>query len=194
MNAVYALGDRLGAPGVGERAGRAIAALGGAGYLRKVYVNSSCQTSEVLPVVVSTGWLGRAALYAAARAHSLRAIHVVNCLFDEWVARKMGPCDLFHGWTLFSLRSFRRARELGAVTVLDRGMTHPLDFAQVWDEEQARSGLEGRFHKPRAERALRELERADHLLVLSEYARQTYLQRGYPPERIRVIPSGVDVE
>ena len=44
--------------------------------------------------------------------------------YDRWAARRLGNCEVFVGWSSYSLRTLRRAKRMGAVTVLERGSTH----------------------------------------------------------------------
>src|SRR5580765_441997 len=51
--------------------------------------------------------------------------YIKNELFDWMVARRhVEPCTIFHGFEQCSLYSFRKARELGAITVLDQPIIH----------------------------------------------------------------------
>ncbi|MDX9981709.1 MAG: hypothetical protein RBU25_16940, partial [Lentisphaeria bacterium] len=43
--------------------------------------------------------------------------------YDRWAAWKVPECDVFVGWSSYSLRAMRRAKKRGAVTVLERGST-----------------------------------------------------------------------
>jgi hypothetical protein len=44
--------------------------------------------------------------------------------YDRWAALHVPECDVFVGWSGYSLRALRRARQRGAITVLERGSTH----------------------------------------------------------------------
>ena len=46
-------------------------------------------------------------------------------IFDEWVAKKMTECDIFHSFSGFGLKSHMSARErYGAMTIVERGSSH----------------------------------------------------------------------
>ena len=144
---------RLGGGGGGDRAYHAVRALYGAGYVQRLYVSSSA-TNEFGRAVRSMGLAGRALRYLVYHSHSDRANQFHDVMFDQWVAAQLRPCALFHGSTLHALASLQRARALGATTLLDRGMAHPMDYADMLDEEYARWGLDRRFDRGRVRREL----------------------------------------
>ena len=45
-------------------------------------------------------------------------------LYDRLAVKHLKPCDLFVGWAGFSRHTLDKARELGALTVLERGSSH----------------------------------------------------------------------
>jgi hypothetical protein len=188
MSTVLSIGARLAGGGIGDRAYVVAQALWKAGYLGRIFASSSRARDLPPSLVRSMGWLGRGLRYLAFRSHSYRADAAHDALFDRWVAMQLWPCELFHGWTRYSLYSLERAKKLGAITLLDRGMTHPLDYSEKLDREFARWGLNKRYFEGRVRRALGELDRADYVLIGSEYAHSTYVQHGYPAERLLIVP------
>jgi glycosyltransferase involved in cell wall biosynthesis len=111
---------------------------------------------------------------------------------------------LFHGWTHECLESLKVAREQGAVAVLERNHAHP---------ERCRAMLQGEYdsrglawppappswlqrwnHRTRdQEEALEECRRADYLLLPSQFTYDSFRERGYPPEKLVLMPRGVDM-
>jgi glycosyltransferase involved in cell wall biosynthesis len=85
-----------------------------------------------------------------------------------------------------ALRTFRAARELGMRTILDAASIHHAT-ADQW--RPAAAG--GWAHDVRAHKDA-ELELADHVMVLSELARESYVAAGVPAGRISVVPLGYD--
>ena len=194
MKTTFSIGVSLAGGGVGDRAYHAIAGLIRAGYAQRVFASSSKADDLPRGVLRTMGVVGRALRYAAFRAGSFQANCLLDLVYDRWVAAQLGPCDLFHGWTMHSLCSLQRATRLGAVTVLDRGMVHPTTNAELMRAEYARWRASRTFYQPRVDRELAELECTDYLFVLSDYARQTYIANGFPSEKLVLIPSGVDID
>jgi glycosyltransferase involved in cell wall biosynthesis len=89
------------------------------------------------------------------------------------------------------LTAFRDRR---AVTLLMRGSSHIRVQDALLREEEARSGET--LDRPSAwmiERELREYALADHVLVLSTFARRTFIDEGVSSDRVSMLPLGVDV-
>lgn len=116
--------------------------------------------------------------------------------FDWHVARKLtGHGNVFIGWSAGSLHSLRRAKALGMTTFLERGSSHMLTQQELMTEEFALNGLRYAGHHPGiTERELIEYEEADYVCVPSSFVRQTFLDRGFPEEKLLVNAYGVDLE
>ena len=88
-----------------------------------------------------------------------------------------------------ALATFRDARRLGDRTLLDAPSIH----------HAAQDRLHGTTDPPRLHRRIvalkdAEIALADHILTVSELARQTYLEAGVPPEKVHAVPLGADLE
>jgi glycosyltransferase involved in cell wall biosynthesis len=102
---------------------------------------------------------------------------------------------VFAGWGDVSLHSFRRARALGAKTVLERGSTHVAVQCALLREEYERLGLVPSLPGAAAvERALAEYEAADRIVVPSTFVRDSFVAQGIPAAKLIQVPFGVDVE
>ena len=114
--------------------------------------------------------------------------------FDRWAARHVGGCDLFVGFSLFSLISGRAVRARGACTILDRGSTHVLTQRALLTEEYRRWGVAGLPMDPRlVTRQLLEYDEADYICVPSRFTLQSYLDHGVSRDRLLHVPYGVDL-
>jgi glycosyltransferase involved in cell wall biosynthesis len=122
--------------------------------------------------------------------------YMVFELFDHHASRHiMEGSDIFVGLSGASLYSLRRARRLGAKTVLERGSSHILYQRQILEEEYARFGLKREVVHPRvAERELQEYQEADFISMPSQFVKGTFLQYGIPEEKLIQIPYGVNLE
>jgi glycosyltransferase involved in cell wall biosynthesis len=117
-------------------------------------------------------------------------------LRDHYWSRSIPPCDVFHGWMGLSLKSLRRAKRQGAVTVVDNPGRHPGHFHRAPHEEC------DRFHISRKERSQllpgaliermkREYEICDCVIVPSTIAYKSFAEFGYAHKTTIVLP-GVD--
>ncbi len=113
--------------------------------------------------------------------------------FDRQVERRLPQVDIFQGVTGQCLRSLRRARQLGARTVLDVVTVHVDDGNPRVVEESARQGCTARVHQGQLRRQRAEYDTADLVRVMSTHARNTFLERGFPPDRVFVLNPYLDV-
>jgi glycosyltransferase involved in cell wall biosynthesis len=113
--------------------------------------------------------------------------------FDRWAARclavsRNGTPKAVIACEISALTTFERARRLGIATILDAPSLH----------HQAQDRLHGTTDPPALHRRVtrvkdREIELADHILTVSELARETYLEAGVPGDRVHAVPLGADV-
>ncbi len=118
----------------------------------------------------------------------------VSELFDRSAARRLVQSDIIVGWSNFSLHTFRRAKLLGARTVLERANSHMLTQQAILREEYDRWGVTGELAHPAiVTKELQEYELTDYVSVPSSFVKRTFIERGFPAERIIQVPFGVNL-
>ena len=114
-------------------------------------------------------------------------------LFDRWAARRLGKAGATAvaviACEISALETFRRAKRLGMVTLLDAPSIH----------HAAQDRLHGTTDSADLHRKIvrikdEEIALADHVLTVSELARGTYLEAGVPAEKVHAVPLGADLE
>lgn len=113
-------------------------------------------------------------------------------------------CDIFHGWTHECLRSLAAAKRQGALTIIDRGYSHPRFSKRILDEEFDLYGVPRNLeHAPawlrpfdhwrrEQEEACDEFDTADYVFVNSPFCYQTFIDEGFPAEKLVMLPRGFD--
>jgi glycosyltransferase involved in cell wall biosynthesis len=117
---------------------------------------------------------------------SRRVSHGALAVFDR-VASRWATAEaprVVVGVENSCLATFRRAKEAGVLCVLDAAAVH---FRSQPEEEPA-AAIGFRHTVERRKES--ELRLADYLVVLSSYARETYVAAGIEARRISVIPPG----
>ncbi|HXT62742.1 MAG TPA: glycosyltransferase family 4 protein [Pyrinomonadaceae bacterium] len=114
--------------------------------------------------------------------------------FDNYVARRLNGAEIFQGVTGQCLTSLETARTKGARTLLDVITTHIDDFGEHQDRECAKFKIRPAIHPLLRKRMRQEYARADLIRVMSEYARQTFMARGFAQERVKVVSPPIDFE
>jgi glycosyltransferase involved in cell wall biosynthesis len=154
------------------------------------------------PLTPALRRLGDGLLPAAAAAR----VDLAACrLFDRWAAAglrrwqaaaaaaplvaAMAPIDAVIACEISALHTFRAARRLGIVTILDAPSL----------ERRAQDALHGTTDPPAVHRRIAaikdaEVALADHVLTVSELARDTYVRAGVAADRVHALMLGADLE
>jgi glycosyltransferase involved in cell wall biosynthesis len=152
-------------------------------------------TSVFWPEFTELVW--RRSRLLARVVHPDSVTYLKNEVFDWTVARHLPECDIFHGFEQCALFSLRRAKKMGAVTVLDQPVIHRRLWDRLEAEERRCVGLpipkRPFWYRQHIERKYEELKLADYLFVGLEYVRQSFIGEGFPAERIFLIPYGADL-
>lgn len=118
---------------------------------------------------------------------------VCHRTFDDFTARNLPECDVFHALSYSGLRTGRLAQSRGARWVCDSPTGHPRVQQYLLRDEFQRLGLRHRRDDERLlEYADSSFEDADVTTVLSTFALRTFVHAGVPPAKLRLIPLGAD--
>ncbi len=116
----------------------------------------------------------------------------ISDMFDDYVAWTLKKPDgpwVFHGWAGFSEKSLKRAKRLGGITVVDRACPH-IEFQMRIVAEEKASMLHIPLKvemNPVHKKMIREYETADYIIVPSSYSRNSFLERGFSPEKVIAV-------
>jgi glycosyltransferase involved in cell wall biosynthesis len=104
--------------------------------------------------------------------------------------------DVFIGYEGQALNSFKKAKQQGAITILDLASVHILKQIEI---NETYNNILSAFKKTNASAVMKdvkvqEFKYADYIITLSEFAKQSCLQYGVPESKIKVIPLGVDTK
>lgn len=111
--------------------------------------------------------------------------------FDRRVARRLAEADAnaVIACEISALATLREAARRGWTTLLDAPSFHHAaqDRLHGFTESLA-------LHRRVVAIKNEEIERADHVLTVSELARGTYLEAGVAPEKVHAVPLGADLD
>ncbi len=127
-----------------------------------------------------------------------RPAHALSWLshetLDRWVASRLVDCDVVvcnHG---NGLHTFARAKQRGGRAVCDCGLPHLEFVRETLIDECRRWGSTFLDNSPRdIAKRLEEYQAADAISVPSRFVQQTFVERGFSPAKVPVIPYGVDL-
>ncbi len=192
MRAIYSIGARFAGGGIGTIAYHGARSLYRQGALQQLLCGS-CRATEIGQATIrSLGLPSRALRKLAAYDRSRWLWYLEGLLYDAWASRQLQPADLLFVWCSYGLRSLRRAKVLGMVTVVQCASTHPRFQDRLLREEYARWGLS--FAQPQAtvRRATAEIARADRILVPSDWVSRSFQSEGLSSVRLVQVPFGAD--
>ena len=184
MKVIYSIGSKFGGHGIGAQAAHAVRGIYRARALKKVLASYQRKMTIPKKYVKTLGIVGKGLRRLAYYDPTGYGYVLHDNVFDRWAAGKIESCSIFHGWNHHCLRQLKRAKKLGALTVVERASSHILQGQEV-----LRSQL---WPKSFVDKCLKEYEEADYILVPSEYAKQSFLERGFDEKKIVKIPFGVD--
>ncbi|MBC7979167.1 MAG: glycosyltransferase family 4 protein [Armatimonadetes bacterium] len=135
--------------------------------------------------------------YAGAKAMPLKGESVkVACfpLFDWWVKRQLPEGTAVFSSYGYTVECFKKARQTGGMTLLDGGNSHPANFWRVVTEEHQRWNVDvAPYPKTWNERGLRSVELTDWVFSPSSYVTNSFIERGFPAERVLSLPYPIDL-
>jgi glycosyltransferase involved in cell wall biosynthesis len=139
-----------------------------------------------IPLAGRFGW-GRAYLQKKQDSH-----------YQTMVARtieKENP-RLFYGWVLQSHKPLTACRRSGVRSVLECGFIHPSAFKEILVEEFKRYDIPLPWHlsDSRVRDSLIELEMTDNIVAPSSLVAESFVARGFDPQKFIVMPPGVDCD
>lgn len=119
----------------------------------------------------------------------------IACGFARWVARRLPHCDVYVGLSGSSLPAGSRQQRRGAAYVCDRGSAHIAEQDELLRAEHAHWGLPYAGIDARTiAREQAEYAAADLITVPSTFVLRSFVRRGVPAARLRLLPYGVNLQ
>lgn len=123
-------------------------------------------------------------------------------LHDHIVARRLeklaGQIDVVHTWPLGALQTLKTASRLGIPTVLERPNAHTRTYYELVQRECERLGMtlprkhEHAYNQRVIDKEEQEYKLADRLLCPSEFVVRTFLNQGFPEDKLARESYGYD--
>jgi starch synthase len=140
-------------------------------------------------------WLVKGIYRLGGEALMMRCQWQVHRWFSRRAVAHLAGSELIHGWSQWSEPSLHWAQERSIPTVLERSSAHILEQSRLLLEEHQRLGLQWPCTHPRIEAMeLREYSLCTAVAVPSRFVERSFLERGFPAERLRRNGLGVNLE
>ena len=120
--------------------------------------------------------------------------YLIHEVYDHFASKAVISSDIFVGWSSYSLHSIRKAKQQGAIAILERGSSHILYQNDLLKEEYRRTGVKVPLPHPKIiEKELREYDDTDYVSIPSLFVKRTFIENGVPEEKLIHIPYGVEM-
>jgi glycosyltransferase involved in cell wall biosynthesis len=116
--------------------------------------------------------------------------------FDKEVTKILKPeFDIFVGWSGACFGCFHRAKELGSITIVERGSSHMAYQTQILEEEYERWGKQfTATHQGVYQREISTYQDCDYIAIPSLFVKQTFLDQGIPENKLIHVPYGASLK
>ena len=128
----------------------------------------------------------------------VRALQLHDRIVSRWVEKLADEIDVVHTWPVGALETLKTAKRLGIPSVLERPNAHTRFAYEVVRKECERLGItmppdhEHAFHEDILRIEEEEYALTDRLLCPSDFVLQTFLDAGFPREKLARHQYGFD--
>jgi glycosyltransferase involved in cell wall biosynthesis len=118
-------------------------------------------------------------------------------LLDKYVSYNFRKCDVFIGQSQNSLLTGKKAKAQGALYICDRPCSHISHQSEILKDELSLWNVKPLPGNSVDQRSVfieeKEYDLADYVVVPSEFARRSFLEKGYPKNKVVKISLGADL-
>ena len=119
--------------------------------------------------------------------------YAIEC-FDYWAKSNIDKCNIFVGWSGYSLQALRKAKTYGTTTIIERGSSYISFQKEMLEEEYSKYNIQTKPINERiVEKSLLEYKEADYISIPSGFVRETFIKNGFDPKKLIQVPYGVDL-
>lgn len=121
----------------------------------------------------------------------------LNFYYDHLCSSRLTEAKSLIAWTMVSLRTIKKNRKLGGMTVLEHGMAHIDEWMSENEKFYLDSDIEVKpgyssFTRGIIKRMKNEYAQANYIQVHSSYAKETFLKNNIPSSKLLVCELGIN--
>ena len=118
----------------------------------------------------------------------------LNKYFEYFASKRVDykNTTIIVGWAGFSYTTFKKAKNYNIIKILERGSCHIQFQSEILAEEYKKFNLEYKVDYKSIKSELDEYFLADYISVPSQFAKQSFLDKGFKEEKIILTPYGVN--
>ncbi len=119
--------------------------------------------------------------------------HWSKIWIDACSERDARRSDIFLFYSGAGLRTLQRLKATSTKAIVEAVNSHVVVQKRILEEEHERLGLPVQgFHDREVARRVEEIEQADGIICPSTFVRDSFLEQGVSPDRLRIVPYGVE--
>ncbi|MEM4605437.1 MAG: glycosyltransferase family 4 protein [Candidatus Pacearchaeota archaeon] len=199
MKIIYSVGSIFGGVGIGNTAYKAVSGIYKKDVLDKV-ICLDYKKTEIPKKKIKSFWPLKYLVWYPLKGvqkyffRSFNPYAILDPFYDQLSKIYIKRIDIFHYWRNHGLSAANKAKRLGAIVVVENASSHPLTQKEILEEEYRKYCIKEKiFSKNQIKKALDELNFADYVLVPSDFAEKSFIEKGFPKEKVIKISFGVDL-
>jgi glycosyltransferase involved in cell wall biosynthesis len=119
-------------------------------------------------------------------------IYFAHCIYDYWVSKNVSNSSkLLWAWSQVSLITIKKFKKQNAYVVNESPTIHISEWSKIMNAEYkmfAKNKYQYyKIHKRLSQRIISEYELSDKIVVLSTYAKDTFLKNGISPNKLAQV-------
>lgn len=125
----------------------------------------------------------------------MNSFKLVNYLFGELVSLNLPKTKIYHSWIGIAPKAIKKAKNQGAVLVLEAANSHPRNALEILEKEYKLFNVNmGIDEKKMFEEQERFVQNFDYVSCPSQFVYDSFLKRGFSKKKLCLIPYGVDIK
>jgi len=121
-------------------------------------------------------------------------LYFIHQIFDKLARRSLKKADIVVGSSSVFLETLRKAKKMGAITIVERGSSHILYADEILKEEYRQfSKISELTPQKIIAKELKEYAEADYVSIPSSFVKRSFLEHGIDEKKLIQVPYGVDL-
>ena len=150
-------------------------------------------TSVVIKEILERGWKKLPKFFGDV----YNPQYFIHEVFDTGASRGLTEAEIVQGGASFCLKTLRRARKYGAITIVDRGNSHIKYQNRILKEEYEKFKVKVEpFQLPHPkiiEKEVQEYQEADYIAIPSLFVKRSFIEEGVHESKLILNQYGVDL-
>lgn len=147
--------------------------------------------SVIIKELMGRGWQRLPSVFRK----SYNPQYLINEIYDRWASSIFDKSDICIAWSSFGLHTIRKAKERGAITIVERCSSHIMYQMNILKEEYEHFHIKPRLaHPALIEKELMEYEEADYIAIPSRFVKRTFKEYGVAEEKLIHVPYGINID